>query len=52
MRGRYELVNLDRPEWRGQRFTTLPRARAALAQAYPPQRWRIWDRLELEWRKP
>ena len=43
---RYEIRDREHPGWRGQRFTSLDRARRELAHAVPPERWQLWDREE------
>lgn len=41
---RYELVDREHPEWRGQRFASLERARREHSHAVPPGRFWIKDR--------
>jgi hypothetical protein len=48
MKLRYELLDTHHPGWRGQRFTSLDRARRELAQAIPPGRFVLYDRQERE----
>lgn len=44
MKGRYEIVDRKHALERGQRFTTLDRARRELAHAVPQGRFYIEDR--------
>jgi hypothetical protein len=44
MSARYELVDTHHPEWRGQRFNSLDRARKARDEAWPPGRFVLIDR--------
>lgn len=44
MKLRYELVDTHHPEWKGQRFTALERARRALERSVPPGRFKLIDR--------
>ena len=41
---RYELRDTHHPDWRGQRFTELDRARREKDQSIPPGRFIIIDR--------
>ena len=44
MKLRYEIVDKQHALWRGQRFSTLDRARRELAHAVPVSRFYIKDR--------
>jgi len=45
MKLRYELVDMENPTWRGERFSTIERGQQELRASFPPGRFVLYDRL-------